>query len=469
MRYLLLYMLVFRMLPVRAQDPAHAGDIARAQDPTWYKDIAPIILAKCAPCHQPGEAAPFSLLTWSDAAKRASFIKEVIQSRYMPPWRADREYTHFANERSLSDSEIALITRWIDNKTPRGDGQASGGGGQAPGGGDQMPAAGDAGTRVAPAVLVPGTIYGRKPDLVLTAADSFHVTGDNTERFVVFKIPFELKDSANVEAIEFVCNNKKLIHHANYAIQSVPDEQIDIRGNASFVDLTDDDPAKVDQYRPYQKIMAYYGGWIPGTSYEYFPAAFGWIMPRRGVILLTVHFAPSATDESSISGVNLFFKKTPVTRIMKVVSFGSGGIGERDIEPIFYIKANTTQTFKLEVTNPRQDQSLLYVWPHMHLLGKEFKAYITTPGGDTTRLVHIPVWDFRWQEIYRFKHPLKVPKGSVIHLECTYDNTAGNPVNPNSPPKTVFSMGVMKTKDEMMTLMMGFLPYKEGDEFISLE
>ena len=421
---------------------------SHAQDPTYYKDIAPIILTTCAPCHQPGEAAPFSLLTYEDVAKRASFIKKVVTSHYMPPWRADGSYRHFANERALSEAQITLLTKWIDNNAPAGK---------------------PADAPPAPRNLVRGTLYGRKPDLVLTASDSFHLPGDNGERFVLFKIPFELKDTANVEAIEFFCNNKKLIHHANYAIQAVPDKSIDLYNTAPYVNATDDDRTKVDQYMPYRKIMSYYGGWIPGTSYEYFPKAFGWVMPKRGVILLTVHYAPSATYESSICGVNIFFKKTPVTRTMKVVSFGSGGIGENQIEPIFYIKANTVQTFRLEVTNPNEDQSLLYVWPHMHLLGKEYKAYITTPAGDTIKLVHIPEWDFRWQEIYRFAHPIKVTKGSVIHIEGTYDNTTANPNNPNNPPKNTFSMGDMKTTDEMMTLMMGFLPYKEGDENIDLK
>ena len=417
-----------------------------AQTPTYYKDIAPIILAHCAPCHQPKEAAPFSLLSYEDVAKRASFIKKVVSSHYMPPWRADRTYSHFANERSLTEAQIALLVQWVDNKMPAGN-----------------PA--DA-PRIQPPMA--GTLYHRQPDLVLTA-DSFHLPGDNGERFVLFKIPFDLRDSANVEAIEFFCSNKRLIHHANYAIQAVPDTSIDILNTAPYVNATDDARSKVDQYMPYRKIMSYYGGWIPGTSYEYFPKEFGWVFPKRGVILLTVHYAPSATDETSVCGVNLFFKKTPITRVMKVVSFGSGGIGEGQIEPIFYIKAGAVQTFHLEVTNPNEDQSLLYVWPHMHLLGKEYKAYITTPSGDTIRLVHIPDWDFRWQEIYRFRHPVKVVKGSVIHLEGTYDNTADNPFNPNSPPKNVFSMGDMKTTDEMMTLMMGFLPYKEGDENIDLQ
>ena len=118
-------------------------------------------------------------------------------------------------------------------------------------------------------------MYNRPPDLVLTAADSFHLAGDNGERFVIFKIPFELKDSANVEAIEFFCNNKKLIHHANYAIQSVPDKSIDINSTASFVNLTDDDRTKVDQYMPYRKLMSYYGGWIPRHQLRILPERIG--------------------------------------------------------------------------------------------------------------------------------------------------------------------------------------------------
>ncbi|MDP4215932.1 MAG: cytochrome c [Bacteroidota bacterium] len=467
----ILSIFLLRALTAPTQEPPaqihkSAQTPASTPSPTSEKDLAPSILSKCAACHQPGEAAPFSLLSWQDVAKRASFIKDVIQRHYMPPWHADRQYSHFANERSLSEAEIALITQWIDNGAPQGKPVPI-----LPPGVSQAPPGASAASHVpvVPIVPIPGTIYHRKPDLVLTATDSFRLAGDNTERFVVFKIPFELKDSASVEAIEFICSNKRLIHHANYAVQAVPDPHIDIKNTASFVNLTDDDRSKVDQYMPYRKIMAYYGGWIPGTSYEYFPKEFGWVMPRRGVILMTVHFAPSATDEGSICGVNLFFKRTPVTRPMKIISFGSGGIGEQQIEPIFYIKANTVQTFRLEVTNPSADQSLLYVWPHMHLLGKEYKAFITAPSGDTIRLVHIPEWDFRWQEIYRFKHPIRVPKGSVIHLECTYDNTKDNPSNPNSPPKNVFSMGDMRTKDEMMTLMMGFLPYKQGDENIDLE
>lgn len=419
------------------------GATTSAQEVTFNKDIYPLVQAKCAPCHHPEGGAPFSLMKYIDVAKRASFIKEVVTSRYMPPWRADNNYVHYANDRSLSQKEIDLFVKWVDDKAPEGKN-----------------------TAIAATVLKyeAATKYSRKPDLVLKMVDSFLVKGDNRERFVIFKIPFELKETENLEAIEFYSNNKTLVHHANYAVHEVADTSINIYNTDATVNLMEADRIKVDQYKPYKKVMTYYGGWIPGTSYEYYPKEFGWVMPKRGVILFTVHFAPSALDAQSISGVNLFFKKTPVTRPVKVISFGSGGIGEKQISPIFYIKANTAKNFTLEVTNPGEDLSIMYVWPHMHYIGKNFKAYVVSPEGDTIKLVHIPEWDFRWQEIYRFKKLVKVPKGSILHIEGLYDNTAGNPANPNSPPKTIFSEGSMKSTDEMLTLLMVYLPYQPGDE-----
>jgi len=419
-----------------------------AQEITYEKDIFPLMTVKCAPCHHPGGGAPFSLLTYQDVAKRISFIKDVVESKYMPPWRADNNYVHFANDRSLSEKEIRLITGWINNKAPRGNAGT--------------------GAKTA-AALFTDTKYGRKPDLLLKMSDSFLVKGNNEEQFIVFKIPFELKDKANIEAIEFYSNNKKLIHHVNYAVHEVADTSIDIYRSAAFVDLAASDKTNFNQYLPYRKTITYYGGWIPGATYESYPGEFGWVLPKRGVILLTVHFAPTPVDENNLSGINLFFKKTPVTRPVKVISFGSGGIGEKDITPSFFIKAEQVKTFTLDLVNPGDDFSAMYVWPHMHYIGKEFKAYAISPEGDTIRLVHIPEWDFRWQEIYRFKKLIKIPKGSRIHIEGTYDNTSQNPANPKSPPESVWSLGTMRSTDEMMTLMMVFLPYKEGDENITIQ
>ena len=110
----------------------------------------------------------------------------------------------------------------------------------------------------------------------------------------------------------------------------------------------------------------------------------------------------------------------------------------------------------------------------MHLLGKSFKAYALTPGLDTIRLIHIPEWDFRWQYFYTFKHMVKIPAGSTLVVEATFDNTADNPNNPNDPPQVVAERldrggEGMRTTDEMLQFIISWLPYEDGDESISLE
>src|SRR5215471_5622519 len=92
-----------------------------AATPTFNKDIAPILYQQCATCHRPGEVAPFSLLTYEDASKRAKLIATVTQRRYMPPWKPEPEYGHFANERRLTDAQITLIKEWAEGGAPEGD------------------------------------------------------------------------------------------------------------------------------------------------------------------------------------------------------------------------------------------------------------------------------------------------------------------------------------------------------------
>lgn len=415
-----------------------------AQKFTFYQDVQPIIHAHCAGCHRPGEAAPFNLITYNDISKRSDFIKKVTTNGYMPPWYANDHYTDFTNKRQLTEAQIQTIGSWIDDGMPKGKVNL------------------EAETKLLERTEA-GTAYHRKPDLTLKMAQAYLQKGDGEERFMVFKIPFELPAEANVEAVEFTSNNKKIIHHANYAVHPVEDPGIDIHTTVSQINLGTDEKYNYDQWLPYKKKMVYYGGWIPGSSYESYPAGVGWKMPKRGVILLTIHFGPAGKDAESIDGVNFFFKSEPIQRTVKVISLGSGGIGQKDIDPPLMIFANDKSTHHLQVTNRNEDISLLYVWPHMHQIGAEFKAYATTPT-DTIPLVHIPKWDFRWQELYRYRRPVVLRRGSVINIDGTYDNTAENPANPFNPPKLILSTGDMRSDQEMLTLLLVYVPYQDDDE-----
>jgi hypothetical protein len=145
---------------------------------------------------------------------------------------------------------------------------------------------------------------------------------------------------------------------------------------------------------------------------------------------------------------------------------GTSGIAP--VVPLLVIQPNTVATFKTKYTLP-EDLSLLTINPHMHLLGKSFWAYAVKPDGDTVRLIRINDWDFHWQYFYNFQKMIHLPAGSTIYVEGTYDNTASNPNNPFDPPRVVQERnGSMRTTDEMFQLIVTYVPYKTGDENISL-
>ena len=84
---------------------------------TFNRDVAPIIFDNCSVCHRPGEAAPFSLLSYDDVRTRARQIAAVTADRFMPPWLPDPGYVEFADDRSLTAEEIGTIGQWVGHGT----------------------------------------------------------------------------------------------------------------------------------------------------------------------------------------------------------------------------------------------------------------------------------------------------------------------------------------------------------------
>ena len=213
--------------------------------------------------------------------------------------------------------------------------------------------------------------------------------------------------------------------------------------------------------------------YLPGVQAQLYPEGIGGFAMHKKSILLAddIHFGPISQDKWDHSRVNIFFSKTPPKRPINEVMMGTNGASK--IIPPSIIPANeiTTHTTFLKIP---QDISVLTINPHMHLLGKSFKAYALTPTQDTIRLISIPKWDFRWQYFYTFPKMLKIPAQSVIYVEATYDNTTHNYNNPNNPPKEIRERlgnggAGMRTTDEMLQFIITWLPYQVGDENLSLE
>lgn len=428
-------------------------------DISWSKQIAPIIFNNCTPCHRTGESGAFNLLRYADAVKKAKLIKFVTQTGYMPPWPADAEYTHFIDEKVLSQKEKTLLKMWIENNCPRGDSLNE------------------------PAVpeFYKGSYFG-KPDLVIKAQKAVKIKGNGTDVFLIMKFPYTIEKDTLIDFVEFVPDHRKLIHHVNgHLISYDNDRKSDhMRGESVSADIM----AKLMQVYasmniPYNDNLSpafprltpntvyYLPGYIPPV---YPPEVGGYKLKKRGAFLLNnIHYGPSNADISDSSSINVFYRKSPIQRPILETQMGTFGVSK--IEPAFIIPPNTITTFHTKLTLSKSI-SILSVNPHMHLLGKTFWAFALKPNGDTIPLIKIKKWDFRWQYYYTYKHPVKLEAGTSIHVYGSYDNTSDNPNNPNRPPQTVtHGNGVesMKTTEEMFQFIFTYLPYKNGDELIDME
>src|ERR1700733_14052734 len=88
---------------------------------TFYKDVAPILEKDCQSCHRPGQIAPMSFLTYDSVRPWAKAMKVAVATRKMPPWFADPQFSHFSNDRSLSQSDMETIAKWADSGAAEGN------------------------------------------------------------------------------------------------------------------------------------------------------------------------------------------------------------------------------------------------------------------------------------------------------------------------------------------------------------
>ena len=152
---------------------------ASSQNLNYFEHIRPIIYENCVPCHQPGQAGPFSLLTYDDITIRSKMIQYVVSHRYMPPWKADPNYRHYLNERVLTDAEIDLITEWISTGMSEGN-------------------------KTKESLPVKRLYYKTVPDLTLTMAESYDIPNSNTDDFRFFHLPMDISELRYLRAIEFM-------------------------------------------------------------------------------------------------------------------------------------------------------------------------------------------------------------------------------------------------------------------------
>lgn len=426
---------------------------APTQPVTYTNRIAGILRQHCVKCHQPGGAGPFSLLDYRQAARKSKTIAKVTREGYMPPWPADTQYTRFLHQPRISPAEIKAIQNWAKNGAPYGD---------------SLP--------LPPAPPLRKRRIAQKPDTSLGYLQRVQVPGDNTDRFFALKIPLELKEPTYLRALEFVPENPQLVHHLNgHLVSFSPDKMPNLYQGQAVIEHDSIPPRQLAYQMGFQqsdgsfpRLTPSVVNYLPGVGGTLYPEGIGgWPLGRKSALYINdLHFGPSPIAASDSSYFNLYFTKRPPQR--PVYELHLGTFGKAPVEPPLEIEAGETKDFTIRYHLDRKI-SVLTVNPHMHLLGRRFKAYALDPFGDTIPLIRIKDWDFRWQFFYTYPQPVILPAGSEIRVEAHYDNTVNNPYNPFDPPRALSKVHrSMRTTDEMLQFFINYLPYQAGDENLDL-
>jgi len=409
-------------MPQGPAGQATAEPTEKGAPPTWAHDVAPVIYTHCTTCHHQGGAGPFSLLSYADAKRWAPQILNVTQSRFMPPWLPEPGYGDFADVRRLSDSDRALVKRWIDTGVTLGDAKA------AP-----------------PAPQYDNTWQMGKPDLVLNVAQPFTLPAGGTDVFRNLILPYPLKQTHYIRAMEIKPGAPQVVHHANVLVDrsaamrhAHPDDwQTGIPGMELFVDAG-------NKFDPDSHFLF----WKPDTPALVEPEGMPWRLDPGNDLILNIHLKPSGKPETLDAEVGLYFTPNPPVKQPMLLAL------ERD-DQLDIPAGDAKFVIEDELTLP-VDVDVLGCYPHAHYLGHDMQGWATLPNGEKKWLVWIKDWDIDRQSVYRYREPLFLPAGTVLHMQYTYDNSAENPHNPHVPPVRVRAGN--RSEDEMGHLWLQVLP-----------
>jgi len=387
---------------------------ARAQTPTWSEDVACIVYSHCTTCHHEGGAAHFSLTTFTDAYYSRNDVKAATELGYMPPWPPDPNYRSLAHERVLTQEEIDIIGSWVDGGAPEGD----------------------------PLLAPPVPIYANasqipQPDLT-TIMEDYVVPPSSSDLYRCFVLDIDNPTDQFITKLEVVPGNRPIVHHV-LVFQ-------DTSGQAQVLDDEDIEPGYTNFGGIGVNSAKLIGIWVPGSDALETPSGMGIKLFAGADLVIQVHYPALSTVELDSTRVNIQFGTAPFMRELAIDPVLDHVVTITD-GPLV-IAPNEVRTFHAQYTAPIA-ATITAIGPHSHLLGKRMKAYAIPPGGDTIPLIDIPKWDFRWQGMYQFRHPIYLPAGTVLYGEADYDNTADNLSNPNSPPDWVW-LGEATTNEMML-------------------
>jgi len=428
---------------------------------TFYKNVLPILQNNCQSCHRPGQIGPMSLLSYKEARPWAKAIKAAVLLKKMPPWFADPQYGHFNNDRSLKPAEIETLVAWADKGAAEGDSKD----GAAP---IQWPADG----------------WQIQPDVIVDAP-AYRVPARGVKEWEQLAVPAPFKEDTWITSVEILPGQPSVVHHYCFNFEKhkpttaynvyewmeVPRDEDGVSKNRSRgVDTKEGIVLRREvgstEERRYPGRQTIRGGnefcYLPGLPYEdYRPVNAGVFVPAGSDIVLSMHYTPNGVEMTDRTRIGFTVAKTPPAKRF-VPQDGEEGENAPIVKQ-HAIRDLAIPPYENNYLGPAaeitflKDLDLVWFRPHAHMRATSVQYKLTYPDGREEIVLNVPHYDFNWQLTYRTS--LKIPKGSRMHVEFRYDNSANNKYNPD-PSKWVYYGD--QSWEEMGSPNMGFLVSRDA-------
>ncbi|MGV3774463.1 MAG: redoxin domain-containing protein [Verrucomicrobiales bacterium] len=339
----------------------------------YSSDIAPILQAKCVVCHSPGNVAPWAMTNYAIIKRYSSAMNNAIMTRKMPPWHADPEYGHFANDRSLSIEEERRLLSWIAEGSPRGTGP------------DPL--------EVIPPAPPKWPAELGEPDIIIRPpVQTIRASGVEPYRYIF--VESGIPSNVWVKAAIVRPSNTSVVHH--YIVWE---------GHSTA------------------QQAAGIAGYVPGTSPLAFPPDTGILLNKNVDLTFNLHYTPNGKEQTDQPELALWYHKAPPAKMFRTLPLAQL---ELNIPPHTREHEVSVELFPLPV-----ELTVHRMAPHMHVRGTRMKYEAILPGGARETLLSVPNYSFHWQTTYELAEPRRLPKGTILVVSGAFDNSSLNIHNPD--------------------------------------
>ena len=367
---------------------------ATAATPTYHREISRIMQAHCVECHREGGLGPFALESHEDLEEHAGMIRKQVERGAMPPWfAAPGAHAIFSNDRSMPEADKSALLTWLKSGRPPGD-----------------PAEAPLARK-----FVEGWTVGT-PDVVFQIPEPVAIKAEGTMPYQKRVVETTFAEDRWVQGYEILPTAPEVVHHVIVKVRP-KGSAIRERGEGE---------------------EGFFAAYVPGNSHRMLPPGFAKRLPAGSRLSFQIHYTPNGKATTDQVKIGLIFAKEAPRNEVHVAAVA---------QPRLNIPPGEAN----HLENKRQvipvNMNITAFMAHMHVRGKSFKYEVTTPDGKTETLLDIPRYDFNWQLQYDYAQPKFIPRGSTMIITAVFDNSSGNPANPD-PTKTV--RWGDQTYDEMM-------------------